>query len=573
MVANGSNTVVGYNGTDTITIYLGKGDATFQAGVSYSVDRDPLSIAVGDFNGDGKMDLAVASAEGGPNYTGTVSILLGNGDGTFQPVVTYPVLCGASAVVVADFNGDGIADVASTSVYGVFLPGVSVLLGNGDGTFRNDFNFASGGGETLAVADFNSDGVPDLALGLDYFIQILPGKGDGTFSFATNLYIGGEAQVLATADFNNDGNADFFSFPDQYEQFSGAIFLGGVGGTFQALSTDGLGNPYGSAAIEDFNGDGIADIVFTDYFISAGSAIPGSNAAAELFLGQGDGNFQYYADYITELNVQEPNFPPPGTRLNLAACGDFNGDGIVDVVLAHNLAGGFTILLGGEGADIPLTIQTTPTGLQFAIDGGDPQTAPQTVLVSPGTHTLSTPTQSTSAGTQWVFSRWDRLSSNTVQVTGPATYTAAFTEQFELSTSVNPVSAGSISPVAGYYDGWTPLTLTATANPPYVFKSWSGAAGGTSNPTQFVMTAPQAVTANFMLPSSICAADGKSVPDVQRLLNEALGITSPVDDKNGDPTVNVIDLQSLIVGAQVSGAFTDSAPPAMFHRARGRSPG
>lgn len=156
--------VVNEGGGDNVAILLGAGDGTFGTAVNSSVGFSPVSIAVGDFTGHGKRDLAVAN-NGNPYgvlgfVSGTVSILLCNGDGTFQPAVNYDAGVASTAAAVADFNGRGKSDVAVTS-FGV----VSVLGGNGDGTFRSPVSFAAGPSPfSLGVGDFNGDGKQDLAV-------------------------------------------------------------------------------------------------------------------------------------------------------------------------------------------------------------------------------------------------------------------------------------------------------------------------------------------------------------------------------------------------------------------------
>src|SRR5207302_1161458 len=142
------------------------------------VATGPSSVAVGDFNGDGKLDLAVTTEAGSPAPplpADTVSVLLGNGDGTFQAAPNSPVgTVGPSSVAVGDFNGDGVPDVAVASAAptlsgtGTGSGTVSVLLGNGDGSFRASLNVAVGmDPRFVAVGDFNGDGVPDLAVAED----------------------------------------------------------------------------------------------------------------------------------------------------------------------------------------------------------------------------------------------------------------------------------------------------------------------------------------------------------------------------------------------------------------------
>jgi hypothetical protein len=142
--------------TDTVSVLLGKGDGTFKAAVSYAAGDTPFALGVGDFNRDGSLDLAVANSG-----ADTVSILLGKGNGTFQRPIDYAVGVTPVSTVVADFNGDGIPDLAV-----VFLGGVRVVLGNGDGTFQTTpISYIPGAAPTaVAVIDANGDGLPDLAV-------------------------------------------------------------------------------------------------------------------------------------------------------------------------------------------------------------------------------------------------------------------------------------------------------------------------------------------------------------------------------------------------------------------------
>jgi hypothetical protein len=145
---------------------LGHGDGTFASIVSFPIGKTATSVAIGDLNGDGKPDLAVADYATG---AGDVAVLLGNGDGTFQTAVKYPVVNGADWVVMGDFNGDGDLDlaVASNSAGANNSSGsagaVTLLFGRGDGTFRNPMVYGAGSNPlSLAVGDVNGDGQPDL---------------------------------------------------------------------------------------------------------------------------------------------------------------------------------------------------------------------------------------------------------------------------------------------------------------------------------------------------------------------------------------------------------------------------
>jgi len=154
-------------GSNNVSILLGKGDGTFQAAAEYGTATSPTSVAVGDFNGDGRLDLAVAN-NGSSNFrVGSVSILLGNGDGTFQPHVDYPALSNSSSVIVGDFNGDTKLDlaVANSNAGGEDLNNLSLFLGNGDGTFQPQVDYAAGTNpSSVVLGDFNGDGRLDLAV-------------------------------------------------------------------------------------------------------------------------------------------------------------------------------------------------------------------------------------------------------------------------------------------------------------------------------------------------------------------------------------------------------------------------
>jgi len=153
---------------------LGNGDGTFQAPVNYGAQEYPSSIAVGDFNTDGKLDLVVANelSMGPNNYTnGSVSVLLGNGDGTFRSAVNYGAGVSPDSVAVGDVNGDGKLDLV---VANQGSANVSMLLGNGDGTFQAAVNYSTGEYPfSVALGDLNGDGQPDLAVGNSANVSVL----------------------------------------------------------------------------------------------------------------------------------------------------------------------------------------------------------------------------------------------------------------------------------------------------------------------------------------------------------------------------------------------------------------
>jgi hypothetical protein len=256
-------------------VFLGNGDGAFRAAVGYRTGPNASGVAVGDFNGDGIPDLAVADAgnEIDASAPGTVSILLGKGDGTFRAAIDYPSGGdGAQAIAVGDFNHDGIPDLVVANSGGLRNGGqggkVSVLLGKGDGTFQAAVDYAAGiGPYSVTVGDFNGDGILDIAIAnlFSTEVSVLLGKGDGTFQVPAGYFVGpfaGGPSSVAAKDLNGDGILDLAVV------FGGGVrvLLGNGDGTFQTSPISYLaGGAYGahfvtSLAIADFNGDGLPDL-------------------------------------------------------------------------------------------------------------------------------------------------------------------------------------------------------------------------------------------------------------------------------------------------------------------------
>jgi hypothetical protein len=191
-------------------VLLGNGDGTFRAGEFIAASGRPNAVTVGDLAGNGVLDLVVTNF-----VSNSVSVLLGNGDGTFQAPVSYAVGVFPGAVVLGDFRGNGTLDLAVANTDSPATSTLSVLRGNGDGTFQSAHNYAAGAMPLgLVVEDFTGDGVPDLAVSGWGGTRVLAGNGDGTFQTTSFSYVTGTTSsfnaysVAAVGDFNCDGLPD-----------------------------------------------------------------------------------------------------------------------------------------------------------------------------------------------------------------------------------------------------------------------------------------------------------------------------------------------------------------------------
>jgi type II secretory pathway component GspD/PulD (secretin) len=248
---------------NAVAILLGSGDGTFAAPVTYPTGTTPVALLVKDFNADGFLDLAVVN-----QADGTVSILLGNGDGTFAAKTDDPVDVMPAAIASADFNDDGILDLAVANhgdSSGTGGNTVSVLLGNSDGTFKPKTDYATGNGPAgMATADFNLDGRADLAVSnqTDNTVSILLGNGDGTFAAHTDYAAGSGPAGLVAANFTGGANPALALADQTGNNLS--VLIGNGDGTFASPVSLPTGNTPVALAAADLNGNGTLDIVNTN---------------------------------------------------------------------------------------------------------------------------------------------------------------------------------------------------------------------------------------------------------------------------------------------------------------------
>jgi hypothetical protein len=267
-----SDLVVANSGLSTLSILLGQGDGTFAVSATDIVGNSITAAAIGDFNGDGKLD--IVAADQGAN---AVTVLPGNGDGTFGAPLSYAAGTLPGALAIGDFNGDGRPDVA---VVNELDNTASVLLNNGAGGLQAPTSYSVGTTPVaLAVGDFNGDGKLDLAVANrdSYNVSVLLNTGGGSFQAAVNYATPSNPLALAVGDLNGDGKADLAAA----ESGAAAVFLGNGNGTFQAATEYGTNYQDNAIASGDFTGDGKPDLalgfgsttvsqVFTDSGLSGG---------------------------------------------------------------------------------------------------------------------------------------------------------------------------------------------------------------------------------------------------------------------------------------------------------------
>jgi hypothetical protein len=528
--------------------------------VNYSVPGATM-VALADLNGDGILD--IVSANGfSPTGDGGVSVLLGNGDGTFKPAMKIAAGGSPTMVVVGDFNNDGIPDIAVSNSPSPDLPvpvvggppvnSVSIYFGNGDGTFKAPINTPTLGAFGMFAADFNGDGKLDLAITTATVVQILLNNGNGTFTVSNTTVPGFSARILG-GDFNGDGNQDLL--------VSGAEMLGNGDGIFTVSPGQVL---LGAGFLGDFNGDGIPDLTEQDvesgrFFVGLMTfGLPGGTWAPSFITSvtsvgpgvaadfNGDGKLDIYGAGWAPLNLANDNPPAPGglflghgdgtfTRVSyglsqffgsgFTAVGDLDGNGSPDLVLTGEDANGelgIQVALNTFGHP-PLVAQLTASAA-FTVGGG-PIVTGTVSLGGPApaggaviTLSSSSPTASFPNGKNVTVPAGSRsatfpIATSAVTAPTPVTISATYhlITQKTSFTVVNRFSLVSISPVTvlgefGGHAGVATLTLSGPASDGVVVSLAS------ANPTALkvpasVAVAPGATSATFPVTANHVAVD------------------------------------------------------------------
>jgi FG-GAP-like repeat/Abnormal spindle-like microcephaly-assoc'd, ASPM-SPD-2-Hydin/FG-GAP repeat len=332
--------VAGCQAEGEVVVLISNGNGTFKAAKAYPVPAGVDDVALGDFNGDGKLDVAVTNA-------GTmVSILPGTGSGTLKAAVPFGTNYGPSGIASADFNGDGKVDLVTAddgAPFGATVATISVLLSNGKDMFaaRTDYSVGNenvtGAYSGIAAADLTGNGKPDLIVPITfaypYEISILMNKGNGTFKPFVSYPLPTGAVAVVAGDFNNDHKPDIAVANGNGTGVITVLLNSGTG-TFPTYTQYSINGISDGLAVGDFNKDGNLDIVATN----------GSQNTISVLLGNGTGTFPTFATYTTGSS-------PYGVTV-----GDFNGDGWPDIAVANRSSGTVSILINkadGSGTFLP----------------------------------------------------------------------------------------------------------------------------------------------------------------------------------------------------------------------------
>jgi hypothetical protein len=565
---NGTVDVVAIS-SDSLYVLSNNGGGQLTLTHTYSLQQPGIGVVTADLNGDGNLDFAVLGVNS-TDQSWSYSVLLGNGDGSFQSPVTYPQstmagsVFGPDAIVVADFNNDHKVDLV------VAVPedeSLAVLLGNGDGTFASPVYYYDAGNTSLLVADFNGDGKLDIAVGSGAVSSgpqtaILIGNGDGTFQPAAFPVSLQNFAAQFTADFNNDGKPDLMS-PVQ-------VALGNGDGTFTQLPVMEVQTYSFVNAIGDLNVDGKVDAMAADFGV---------------LLGNGDGTF---GNLI--------NVPVPSTAL----IADMNGDRVPDVVFPFQALGiyavgvllnttqvapqpdfqvaasGFSPTPVAPGNSTTSTITITPlngfSGSVALSCSGAPSAAscsfnPASIVGGTGTSTLTVSTDSRLAGGSYAVT--------VLGVSGSISHSAALTLLVESGTTADfQISATAASPATVGAGGSATSTVTVAAlggfNSAVAITCDSGVSGvtcslspasvtpsGSTSGTSTLTINTTTAVAPASYPITIIGTSGSTVHSIGVTLTVQSDFTlEPASGSPTSQTINAGQTASFSLAIVPTGSFT-----------------
>ncbi|WP_341899605.1 FG-GAP-like repeat-containing protein [Synechococcus sp. UW140] len=351
--------------SNNASVLLGNGNGTLQGQQIFATGQNPNSVALGDVNNDGKLDLITANRD-----SNTASVLLGNGNGTFQTQTNFFAGPGAMprSVNLGDVNGDGTLDIITANAYSA---NVGVLLGNGNGTFQTQATFSTGlGPNSVALGDVNGDGTLDIItanLG-STTVSVLLGNGNGTFQGQQTFATGANPFSVSMGDVNGDGRLDIITA--NLGSANVSVLLGNGNGTFGPKTdiSTGTGSNPASVTLGDVNGDGRLDIITANAY----------SANVSVLLGNGNGSFQEKQTLTTDAGPVS------------VALGDMNGDGRLDIITANLFSANVSVLLEslaftGQTATVDTAAPAAPTITSITDDA-----APGTGTIAPGGFTNDT---------------------------------------------------------------------------------------------------------------------------------------------------------------------------------------
>jgi hypothetical protein len=529
-------------GGKAVSVMLNNGNGTFAPKVDFAIPTWTQDVTTGDFNGDGKVDLAVSLQD--PQFS--LGVLLGTGTGSFGPPTYYPNTSGFDApyVLAGDVNNDARQDVVIMHQINCFnaacVPGtvITVMLGNGDGTFQPGRDIDVGTHPTaIAFGDFNRDGIKDLAVGGgNTELSIMMGVGDGNFVRKPLMLLvdGGDVAScndVDVADFNRDGIEDIVVPLGNGD--GNVVVLGNGDGTFRIFTRyldEAVSAPQ-SDAIADFNGDGLLDI-------ARGMADSLRSGLVQVLHGNGDGTFQPIVKYAVPSTLTNQ-----GGGYLIAA--DFNGDSKPDLTLEVRGSGGTDIFLNTTGST---TTQPAPTLQSIVMN-------PSSIVVpnwGTGIVTLSGTAQSPTTV---------QLKSNSSNVSIPTSVTVS-TGTKSVSFNIIPRQVSSV----------TSVQVTATANNTSrsatltVYPSGTAAPSPTPAPTPAPSATP--TPAPTPTPTPVPAIDTVSITRAEyEIAKSTLRVEGSSSKATATLHVYVTSTNQLIGtltnngGGKYSGAFNWSANP------------